>query len=416
MEKKILTIGTDNISAFFRFLVDNGYAYIDDNGNTVIKPMNLETFMNLNEKFAEISGQTVDKIMKYKPMPTGTAINTIIDVINASQDGVEGIEALPEKKKKTSHTKYSVTRGDTLTENNNAVVVRHDVSKKHGYVKVQLPDTIIEKLTGYSVAVKKFFALTLEKINEQAYQDGHLTRNYIEFPIEEIVERGIYGSYQSALRGAKGAMNCLTNIKIEGELSFNRKDSVKYSHIYGVAVLFPTVGYKNGQCRLYLNEQADWRFVFQAFSMLPSYYYQLSNRASELLYLIFSAARQHTDDIKKHGYFSISFRAIQQALHLPNEGETKNPQREIKGEILNAVDEIESTHRECFGNDEDMLFLSPEYNETWPIARFLNEGYLQVSLSGTFAQPFIEIEKDKVKGLAEAKRKKEKRLQAKKEQ
>ena len=57
LEKKILTIGTDNISAFLRFLVDNGYAHIDDNGNTVIKPVNIETFMDLNEKFAEISGQ-----------------------------------------------------------------------------------------------------------------------------------------------------------------------------------------------------------------------------------------------------------------------------------------------------------------------------------------------------------------------
>ena len=101
---------------------------------------------------------------------------------------------------------------------------------------------------------------------------------------------------------------------------------------------------------------------------------------------------------------------------MPDEGETKNPQRDIKDEILNAVDEIEKTHREYFMNDENMLFLSPEYDDSWPIARFLNEGYLQVSLSGIFAQPFIEIEKGKVKGLSEAKRKRQKALEAKKEQ
>ena len=373
--------------------------------------------VNLKELPVTEADLAVDASLKLKPMPTGTAINTIIDVFNASQDGIKGVEALPKQKKKISHTQYSVTHPNPMSPDRGKTTIRHDISKSRGYVAIQIPDVIIGKLTGYSVAVKKFFALVLEKINEQAYQDGQLTREYIEFPIDEVVERGIYGTYQSAQKGLKSAMSCLTNIKMEGALTFNNKTgAISYSRSYSVAVLFPTVGYKNGQCRVYLNEQANWCFVMQAFSILPTYYYSLPNRPSELFHLIFSIARQRTEDIAKRGHFNISFRAIQQALHLPDEGETKNPQRDIKDEILNAVDEIEKTHREYFMNDENMLFLSPEYDDSWPIARFLNEGYLQVSLSGIFAQPFIEIEKGKVKGLSEAKRKRQKALEAKKEQ
>ena len=55
MDKVIATIGTDNINAFSKFLLENGYASIDEKGNTVTKSLSLEEFMDLHEKFAEIS-------------------------------------------------------------------------------------------------------------------------------------------------------------------------------------------------------------------------------------------------------------------------------------------------------------------------------------------------------------------------
>ena len=130
--------------------------------------------------------------------------------------------------------------------------------------------------------------------------------------------------------------------------------------------------------------------------------------------MIRSIARQRTKDIKERGYFTISLRTIQQVLNLPDEDKTTHPQRDIKDVINDAVDEIDKAQREDFGN-EDLQFLSVEYDEAWPIKQFLNEGYLYVALSGDFAQPFIDIEDEKTKKLKEVKRRSQKALAAKKD-
>lgn len=53
MDKQIIaTLGTDNIDSFKQFLLDNGFAHVDENGNTVTKSMTLEELGNVMEKFA----------------------------------------------------------------------------------------------------------------------------------------------------------------------------------------------------------------------------------------------------------------------------------------------------------------------------------------------------------------------------
>lgn len=349
----------------------------------------------------------IENAKKCKPMPTGSSIRTIIDVMDAGQDGKKGIEALPERKNKISHTKYSVTHGDALMGDKGKLIIQHTLSRERGFVRLKIPDTVIYELMGYSIKVKKVLAFVLEKINEQAFHDGRLTRDFITFSAKELIERGVYKTYNSAMTGLKAAMNILTDIKMEGEYRFKKNDTVIYAPKSEGGNVFRYWTCEKGQWELRLEGQADWRFILQAFSILPNYYYILPNRASELLYLIFSMARQHTDDIKQRGHFSVSFRVIQQALHLPDEDKTKNPQRDIKDAINNAIDEIDKAQRANFG-EQELLFLSAEYDDAWPITQFLNEGYLHVALSGTFAEPFISIEDEKIKGLKEAKHRKKK--------
>ena len=375
-----------------------------------------EEIINSSEakkQLERILKSTINPNTLCKTMPTGIAINTIISTIDAGQDGQRGLEELPKQKAKISHTKYTITRGEPLSNDGDKFIIRHDISKGRGYVSIELPASLVNNLKGYSVATKKIFTFILEKINEQAFNNGVLTRNYVDFSIQELIERGIYTTYQSAVKGIKISANTLTGIKLEGRFTFKKGNTVEFSSAYIMAVLFPTIEAKRGQCTIKLNNDVNWGFILQAFSMLPIYYYSLPNRASELLYLIFATARQHTEDLKKRGHFAISFRAIQQALHLPEEDNTTHPKQDIKDVINKAIEEIEETHREYFGNDEDSLFLSAEYDDSWPIARFLNEGYLQVSLSGIFTQPFIAIEEEKIKGLKEAKRRQQKALEAK---
>lgn len=371
----------------------------------------IDYFNSEREKINELR-KLIDEI--YVPlknglanMPTGAAIKAVVDVIDAGQDGEEGIKAIPKRKGKINHTKYTVTQGDAFNGNEGQMIIRHDLSKGRGYISLKISNSIVNnELYGYSVATKKILTLILEKINEQAYCEGRLIRDYVTFSNDELIERGIYKTPQSALKGMKIALNILTDMKMEGMLNFNKSKSISYSmpasYQYGNIFRFGT--YKKGQWGIYIEAKADWRFIFQAFSILPDYYYSLPNRPSELLYLIFTTARQHTDDIKKRGYFCIGLRKIQEALHLPDEDKTKNPQRDIKDVINTAIKEIDEAHIKYFRN-EDLLFLSLEYDDSWNIRQFLDEGFLHVELSDFFAKPFIDIEDDKIKNLKEAQRK-----------
>lgn len=367
------------------------------------------------KKIYEKEKQSLSIRNNCNPMPTGAALSMYNEILTAG--GREGIEKLPKRKKAINHSsKYSIRQGEPIKgEQLDSFVIQKDLSNRHGKIIMILPSEILDRLTGNSITVKKIFILLLQKINEQVYHEGTLTRNYIEFSPHELIDKGIYDTPQSAKKGFIKAMNILTGIKVCGELQFKKGKAIISPKL---AVLFPTVETSRDSLKVYLNQQVDeinWQFFFQAFSMLPDYYYELSPRASELLCYIFSIARQHTQDIKERGHFSISMRAIQQVMHLPDEDETEHPKRDIKDEIEKAVYEIENIHRKHFNGDEDLFFLSLEYQDKWDIKRFLNEGSLYVSLAGDFAEPFIAVEDDKRKGLREAKRRQQKALQAKNE-
>ena len=58
MKKKVIaTIGTGNIDSFTQFLLDNGYAYIDDKGNVATRTISFDKFYEINEKFAKYIGK-----------------------------------------------------------------------------------------------------------------------------------------------------------------------------------------------------------------------------------------------------------------------------------------------------------------------------------------------------------------------
>lgn len=56
-----------------RFFLDNGHAHVDDNGNVVMKPVSLEEFMNIHEKFADFLG----KSKSVSPAHNGDAIEAL---------------------------------------------------------------------------------------------------------------------------------------------------------------------------------------------------------------------------------------------------------------------------------------------------------------------------------------------------
>jgi hypothetical protein len=317
-------------------------------------------------------------------VPDSTASNLILETLGAG----ENIADLPARKKQINHnTTYEVLEDGK----------RRQVSVINPKAKVTIELAYIDKMTGSNKPAKKLFVLSLIKANEQAIFDGQLTKDYISFPLQELIDIGFYKTPQSARTGFKAGMDALTSLKIKGHIQQTKK---RGSSIDALEVLFTGANIKNGQCTVYFNPRISWSFIAQYFTILPRYYFKLPNRASDLLYYIFFLARQHTRDIEERGYFTIGFRAIQHRLQLPSEIGNTRPQQTIKQPIEDAIEELETEHSNLYGNTEFSLL--PVYDEAASIKDYLDNGYLRVSLTGAFAETYIKISKDTAKKIEQA--------------
>lgn len=335
---------------------------------------------------------TIQPVAPLKPLdqrdfynvPDSTASNLILETLGAGA----AIADLPARKRQVNHA----TTLEVLESGK-----RRQVSLKTQKASVTIELADIDKLTGSNKPAKKLFVLALIKANEQAIHDGQLTKNYISFPLQELIDTGFYSTPQSARKGFNAGMDTLTSLKIKGHIQQTKK---KGSSIDALEVLFTGARIERGQCTIFFNERISWSFIAQYFTILPRYYFRLPNRASDLLYYIFYLARQHTKDIEERGYFTISFRAIQHRLQLPSEVGNNNPDRTIKQPIEEAIEQIEDGHSGLYGNED--FSLHPVYDEYAPIANFLDSGYLRVELKGSFAETFIAISKDTAKQIEAA--------------
>lgn len=317
-------------------------------------------------------------------MPDSPASDLFLEVLGAGAD----IADLPVRKRQVNHA----TTLEVLEKGKQRQII---LKSQKASITIELAD--IDKLTGSNKPAKKLFVLALIKANEQAIHDGQLTKDYISFPLQELVDIGFYKSSNSARAGFSKGADILTSLKIKGKVKKSKK---KGAEIEALEVLFTGAKIEKNQCFLRLNYSIDWSFIAQFFTILPRYYFRLPNRASDLLYYIFFLARQHTRDIEERGYFTISFRAIQQRLQLPSEIGNPNPQRDIRQPIETAIEELETEHSKYYGNTEFSLL--PECDDIAPIADYLDNGYLRVGLTGSFAETFIAISKDTAKQIETA--------------
>ena len=342
---------------------------------------------------------TIQPVAPLKPVeqrdfynvPDSTASDLILETLGAGA----AIADLPARKRQVNHS--------TTLE------VYEDGQRRQVQLKTQKASVIIEladidKLTGSNKPAKKLFVLALIKANEQAIHKGQRTKNYVSFPLQELIDTGFYSTPQSARKGFNAGMDTLTSLKIKGHIQQTKK---KGSSIDALEVLFTGARIERGQCTIFFNERISWSFIAQYFTILPRYYFRLPNRASDLLYYIFYLARQRTKDIEERGYFTIGFRAIQHRLQLPSEVGNNNPDRTIKQPIEEAIEQIEDGHSGLYGNEDFCLL--PVYDEYAPIASFLDNGFLRVELKGSFAETFIAISKDTAKQI-EATQKRQARI------
>ena len=355
------------------------------------------------------SAKPVQMINLERSMPQGSAIRgdlltlpqgPIVDLIYEVLAGID----LDRTKTYNRNKRYDIQ--DNEKED------KRFISYSTGKTKVSLEINHFSTIMSKSNAkVRKILTKSLMELNRQAMHNGVLTRYEIEFPLRDLVGEGMYSNLDSARAGYYDAGDVFTDIKASGKIS-KGKNSLEAG---GHRVLIPSVDVEHATCRLAVNPGVNWEAILPFFTVLPDFYFKLSGRAADLLHYIFILARQNADKIAQDGSFTISYRAIQNRLNLPDENEIRNTKRDIKDVIDAIVDEISSRYNETVPKEngrytkrELSLELIEDYDA--PIKQYLDEGKLKVSFKGSYAKLFIEI-REQTRKKVEAEKKRQERIQ-----
>jgi hypothetical protein len=151
-----------------------------------------------------------------------------------------------------------------------------------------------------------------------------------------------------------------------------------------------------------LNSDFNWSFLGIFYTVIPRVYFSIpskSNRISKILLYACLLARQNLKNIKKKGYFTISFHSIFTKLglsiyqqdkdgkfKLDNKGQrikTKNPGRMIQNDIIRNTKKAGEYAKECFK-------FKPVYdvNDNWQ--NQLENGYFKVYPQNEYLEQLIE--------------------------
>lgn len=349
----------------------------------------------------------------YYSLPVSRHSDTLHKVLNAG----EALDDLPQKERKVSKNAAEITVSKQVQGKGWQLVSKG----KNIETTIEIGD--IEKLIGRNTAAKKMLHYALIKVNEQAYDYRNgLHHDLITFGLQELVDIGYYGSIRTARRGITDAAKVLTDIKLGATSKAFKKvadaqvdeegtetakgmktvEIVKASESTMVAVLFPTVKIENNQCSIRLNKDVNWKPLLQYFTPLPKFAFKLGNRAFDLLYSIVYLARQNADELAEHGYFTISFRTIQNRLNLPSENGNKNPQITIRQPVEAVIGEI-TKELKAVGKAEE-LKITPVCDKRANIKDYLDKGYLKVEMKGGYAAPLIELSEKKGKKIEQKKK------------
>lgn len=306
-------------------------------------------------------------------IPTSEVTNLALTVFAA---GKEQLGELPERRKSTSHNSGEIS----IDRRGHSRVITLEHAESGDKATISIKD--IDTLAGSNKAAKKLFVYILAKLNEQALSNGKQISNTISFPLEELVELGLYSSVRSARQGVTTAADTLTSLKIAATVSKGKKNKLEQAEL---AVIFPYCRIKKNVVTVDLNPRINWETIATFFTMLPIYSFKLGTKAFDLIFYIFYLARQNVQKIRETGHFNVSMRAIHSRLMLPSEVENHDPTRTIREPIEKAIEDIENA-----ANTSDFT-ITPHFNEGGSVKEYLDNGYIEIGLKGEYAQTFIDL-------------------------
>lgn len=303
-------------------------------------------------------------------IPNGEILNWVCRVLNANKNG-----RMVENSMKNRHEKVEKKHfKDTLT-----FTRKNEAEGTETTIIIKQANKFLDRKNKTFI---KLLIFSLQKMTAQ-----HFPRN-IGFELRELVGLGMYSDLKNARRAVKEFFCEQAEIILSGIVKKGKK-IIKESGCF----LFCKYDIFNNYVTLTLSEDLNVEFLANYFTVFPRFAYALKNgTAFSLIRYIFFRARQNDREIKNKGTFMMSLESIRENLGLPAPIEVKN--RKYKQFIISPIKKAVEDIKTAFLNEvevpENELTVKICAQETGNINKWL-DGYLEVGLSGDFAETFINI-------------------------
>lgn len=290
--------------------------------------------------------------------------------------------------------KTEISKGETITIEpiNNGAGRR--ITQQKGKRKFIIEIGDISKFAIKTDNLRKTFMYTLSKLPRVISRRG-LTRDYIAYPAQELVDADIYSDIQKAINGFAHMVDALSDIKMKWEIPRRGKKKIQDNDAddlqgFGLSVPFYHAkgGHDNGQQLLMmLDASFDWPALLEFFTIIPKKAFSAPTTTFDFLVLIFHQARQKNNYklIQTQGYFDIRNDHIKHWLFLPALSKTKNPRRD-------CIDPLKTSEKWIRENIDDMGIDIPFKDENGvPLVDFFDNGITRISFTGDLKERFVEL-------------------------
>lgn len=403
-DKGKLTQVQANFCNYLYLLVADSHAlgmYISEAG-TACKPTERESLIDKRIKHVIELWEVIESIAisiseaEYKSVPSTPAERLILKTFNAGLN----VEDLPERQREYSHG-YKYTFSSERVKGKQTITIREETTKSIATITIN----DIEVLAGNNKNLKAFYLYVLILVHQQAHSAGHFKRDYIEFSLSDLVEKGLYKTVESARLGVNNNWLSLKQISMgENSVIITKKKTIRNDND---DVLFISKRIKNNVCKIFLNPNVNWDIITHFYAVIPTYALSMSNRGLSLAWHIFDTLRMNTRDIKEKGYCDFPFKRLPSVLNLPDAEGCINARRDIREPIEKAIYEIEDRQAELLNGGDIRLEVHGDDAKT--VKEFLADGFLRVYVSGELYNRILGIASNEVKKVAQMEKRAAKR-------
>ena len=268
-------------------------------------------------------------------MPFGPGTQLVDDILMAGT--VSRIQLMCSRRKK------HLGCNPELSQNDNEL--RLSIEKNGNLSVVHITD--LKTLEAGHQAGRKLFDFFRMKLNQGIVIDGELVQDELTFPLQDLVEAGLYSAVTSARRGFNAGMPALLSLKMRFDLQCRKSAHPQEEMLCP----FVSASIENGICKIKLQEDFDWGTFFAFYAPTPKWVFSLKLPAQVLALYLHEIARQHTDEVEKGETLTVKLETLRCKLCLP-EDKNWNGCRDVLGGVTRAVETIEIRQSEFLKTTE----------------------------------------------------------------